>query len=207
MVNYLMDMLKKRIRFSKKKFIVLLSAITCCLAVIATGTIAYFVAEDTAYNVITTDILSLDLEEDTTGGEPWPEEGVTGVLPGEEVDKIPYVTNTGEIDFYLRATITVRVTAADGSALSDEYISMDINHAYWTFKDGYYYYNTIVKPGETTEPLFTKVTFDPQMPNEYMDARIEIEIHVEAVQSQNNGDSPFTAIGWTQIEVMEGDAE
>ena len=184
----------------EKRKIGLIAALVCCIAVLATGTLAYFSAEETAYNVITTGILSMDLVEETTGGEPWPEDGISGVMPGMDVDKIPYVKNTGGIDFYTRISVSMQVTGADGKALSDEYISLDIDTDNWTEKDGFYYYNSVVKPGEETKPLFTKVSFDRDMPNAYMNARIEIDVHADAVQSKNNGDSALTASGWSDGE-------
>ena len=197
MENRVIEMLVEKRTHHRKKHILVLAAVLCCLSVMATGTIAYFTAEETAYNVITTGVLSMDLVEETTGGEPWPDgERICGVVPGMIVDKVPYVVNDGGIDFYTRLSMTMKVTGADGNELSAEYISLDINETEWTEKDGYYYYNEIVAPTEKTEPLFTKVTFAKEMPNAYMNAQIEIEVAAEAVQSKNNGDSALTASGW-----------
>ena len=182
----------------KKQKVILAAVLAICIAIFATGTVAYFTAEETAYNVITTGILSMDLVEETTGGEPWPEEGISGVMPGMEVDKIPYVVNNGGIDFWTRVSVTMKVTGADGKTLSDEYITLNYDRDNWTEKDGYFYCNAAVKPGEETKPLFTKVTFDTDMHNAYMNARVEIDVHAEAVQSKNNGDSALTAGGWAE---------
>lgn len=181
----------------RKQKVILAAMLLICLAAVATGTLAYFTAEETSYNVITTGSLDMDLIEETTGGKPWPVGGISGVMPGMEVDKIPYVKNNGSIDFYTRISISMKVTGANGKALSDEYISLDINTKDWTEKDGYYYYNSIVKPGEETKPLFTKVSFKKEMPNAYMNAKIEIDVHAEAVQSKNNGANALEADGWT----------
>ena len=184
----------------KKQRMLLIAVLLCCAAIIASGTLAYFTAEETAYNVITTGSISMDLVEETTGGQPWPEGGISGVMPGMEVDKIPYVVNDGGIDFYARIAVNMTVTGANGNALSDKYISLNINKAHWTEKDGYYYYNGVVKPGQQTEPLFTKVTFDPDMHNAYMNATVEIDVMAEAVQSRNNGDSALEASGWAAAD-------
>ena len=186
------------VKARKKQKVILAAVLAICIAIFATGTVAYFTAEETAYNVITTGILSMDLVEETTGGEPWPEEGISGVMPGMEVDKIPYVVNNGGIDFWTRVSVTMKVTGADGKTLSDEYITLNYDRDNWTEKDGYFYYNAAVKPGEETKPLFTKVTFDTDMHNAYMNARVEIDVHAEAVQSKNNGDSALTAGGWAE---------
>jgi len=182
----------------RRQKIVLFAMVMICIAVLASGTMAFFTAEETAYNVITTGVLSMDLVEETADGQPWPEEGVSGVMPGMQVDKIPYVVNDGGIDFWTRICVTMKVSGGD--ALSDRYISLNINRDKWTEKDGYYYYKSALKPGEETEPLFTKVSFAQNMPNKYMNARIEIDVHAEAVQSRNNGSSAVTAAGWDDAE-------
>jgi len=184
----------------KKQRIILAAVLVICMAIFATGTLAFFTAEETAYNVITTGILSMDLVEETTGGEPWPDGGISGAMPGMEVDKVPYVKNDGGIDFWTRISVSVTVTGKGGEELSDEYISLNFDEANWTEKDGYYYYNSAVKPGEETEPLFTKVSFSKDMPNAYMNAQVEIEVNADAVQSRNNGDSAVNAAGWSDAE-------
>ena len=184
----------------RKQRMILIAVLLCCAAIFGTGTLAFFTAEETAYNVITTGALSMDLVEETTGGEPWPEGGISGVMPGMEVDKIPYVVNDGGIDFWTRISVEIRVTGENGNALSDEYVTLNINSAKWTERDGYYYYKGVVEPGDETEPLFTKVTFDTDMHNAYMNARVEIDVNAEAVQSANNGSSALEAGGWNEAE-------
>lgn len=183
----------------KKQRIILAAILVICMAIFATGTLAFFTAEETAYNVITTGVLSMDLVEETTGGQPWPEkEGISGVMPGMEVDKVPYVVNDGGVDFYVRMAVAMKVTGADGKELSAEYVSLNIDTVNWTEKDGRYYYNGTVAAGEKSAPLFTKVIFDKEMPNEYMNAKVEIEVYADVVQSKNNGDSALTAAGWKE---------
>lgn len=205
MENQVMEVqeLEMQPRFNKKR-IGLIAAIICCIAVLAGGTLAYFVAEETSYNVITTGVLSMDLVEETADGEPWPawpEDGISGVMPGQIVDKVAYVVNDGGVDFYTRIAIEKIITAAEGvtEELNFDNITLDINEEYWTEQDGFYYYYAAVKPDEQTEPLFTKVTFEPSLGNEYQDAYIEIIVNAQAVQSRNNTDSALTATGWADI--------
>ena len=75
-------------------------------------------------------------------------------------------------------------------------VSLNFNDTDWTYSDGYYYYNRPLEPGKTTEPLFTTVTFDPLMGNEYQNATAHVKVIAYAVQSANNGDSPQAAKGW-----------
>lgn len=193
-----------------RKYMLSLGLLIIGLAVLATGTYAYFTAEETAYNVVTTGFLHMDLVEETTGGEPWPEEGITGVMPGTNVDKVVYVENLGSVPFYARVAMENIIIPAEGveAELSFEHITLDLNTEQWQEQDGYYYYYRALEPGEKTEPLFTKVSFAPAMGNEYQNATVEVYVLAQAVQSANNGSDPLTALGWSEsaktvIEAVE----
>ena len=188
---------------SRKRRLVLLALALCVAAVTATGTLAYFTAEETAYNIITTGTLDMILHETTTGGKPFPKEGLDNLMPGMVVDKRVTVENAGTVDFYLRIALDKAITPAEGvnAQLTFEHITLDINDKDWTLgEDGYYYYNRALKAGEATEPLFTTVTFAPEMGNDYMNAHVEITVRAQAVQSRNNGDGPMEAAGWADAD-------
>lgn len=188
-------------RMNRKLIAVVALLVSIVTVLAAGGTLAYFTAEETAYNVITTGCLYMDLVEETTGGKPWPEGGITGVMPAMDVDKVVYVENVGSVPFFTRVSMDQVIIPAEGSdaQLSFEYISIDLNTEQWiAHEDGYYYYYRILQPGEKTEPLFTKVHFAPEMGNEYMDATVEIYVLAQAVQSANNGEDPLLAMGWSE---------
>lgn len=71
-----------------------------------------------------------------------------------------------------------------------------LNTTDWTEKDGYYYYKEALKPGEVTAPIFTAVTFKPEMGNEYQNATATVDVSAQAVQTANNGDTVMDAKGW-----------
>lgn len=185
----------------KKKRLLLIALIVCCLATAAAGTLAYFTAEETSYNVITTASLDVDLVEETDGGDPWPEEGFNGIEPGMDVTKIAYAENLGNTDAYVRMIVNKSITPAKGvtEELNFDHITLDINTKYWTEKDGVYYYNKVLKAGEKSEPLFTNVHFGVELGNEYMNAKVNIDVTMQAVQVQNNGNSALEAAGWPEI--------
>ena len=70
------------------------------------------------------------------------------------------------------------------------------NTADWTEKDGYYYYNKVLKPGEVTAPVCTAVSFHADMSNAYQNATATIDIFAQATQSANNGNTATDAQGW-----------
>lgn len=181
-----------------KKRVALIATIVCCIAMVAAGSLAYFNAQETAKNVITTGALKMALHDETTDGKPFPEDGISGVVPATTVDKKVYVENVGNVDMYVRIALDKVITPAKGSQAELDFsnITLDIDSSKWTEKDGYYYYNRALKPGEKTEPLFTKVSFGAELGNDYMDAKVVIDVDAQAVQSKNNTDSALDAKGW-----------
>ncbi len=173
------------------------------LSMLTAGTLAYFSAEDTAHNVITSGNVDITLQEWADGDktEPFPEEGVSGVMPGTEVTKIVEVRNTGLNEAWIRVSVSKAITlAADIEGEADlELVKLDIDTGKWTIKDGFYYYNEAVKPGQTTAPLFTSVTFDTAMGNLYQLSTAEVEVQAQAVQTANNGATALEAAGWPEI--------
>ena len=137
-----------QMKWKQRRQIAWIAAIVCCVAM-AAGSLAYFTAQKTAYNVITTASLDMTLHEETAGGKPFPEDGVLNVLPDSRVDKIAYIENSGEAEFWCRMRIEKSIRAAEGvdAELNFDHIALDINTDAWTEKDGYYYYNKPLKPG------------------------------------------------------------
>ena len=192
-----------KVKSGMKKRMLTAALALCCLAVLATGTLAYFTAEETAKNVITMGSLKMELVELDEKGEPW--EDVENIVPGMEVTKEAFVKNTGTVDFYTRVKITKTFVPAQGEEkpeLNTELVRLDINEKYWKLDEGdfYYYYKKPVAPGEKTEPLFTTVTFSTEMGNEYQNVKVIIDVDAQAVQSRNNGESALEATGWPETD-------
>ena len=191
-----------KVKSGMKKRMLTAALALCCLAVLATGTLAYFTAEETAQNVITMGSLKMELVELNEKDEPW--EDVENIVPGMEVTKKAFVKNTGTVDFYTRVKITKTFVPAQGEEkpeLNTKLVRLDINEKYWEpGNDGFYYYKKPVAPGEKTEPLFTTVTFSTKMGNEYQNVKVIIDLDAQAVQSRNNGESALEATGWPESE-------
>lgn len=183
-----------------KKRILCLTILAICLATLATGTMAYFVAEETAYSVITTGYLYMDFVQETKDGKPLPQGGVLNVVPATAVDQVTFVANRGSVPFFTRVVVEKKIYPAEGSdtQLDAELVTLNINEDYWTEKDGFYFYKRILRPGQETQPLYTEVGFAPEMGNEYMDAKVEIRVLAQAVQSANNGTDATQALGWSE---------
>ena len=182
----------------KKWKIVALCTVLACLSIVASGTLAYFTAQETAHNVITSGGVDIQLHEFSERGNeelvPW--QDVDGVMPGAEISKIVTVENTGASDAWVRIKVDKTVILASGDKGNPEVMKLDIKDAFWTEQDGYYYYNDPLAPGDTTPPLFTTVTFDPKMGNDYQGSTAHIDVQADAVQVANNGETVLDALGW-----------
>ena len=190
-----------------KKKILAVATVICLLAIAATGTLAYFTAEGTARNVITTKGISIAVVEHTKDENgtlvDFPEEGVSGVMPGTAVSKIVKVQNTGSADAWIRVKVDAYIKGADGEELpmtvgEDDVQVMDyvVLDGWIDGGDGYYYYEESVPAEAYTDILFEEVKFAPEMGNEYQDCVANIEILAEAVQVANNGATVMEAKGW-----------
>lgn len=189
-----------------KKKILALAAAVISLTLVAGGTLAYFTAEETAHNVITSGGVNIEVVEKTEGEDgvlvDFPKEGISGVVPGADVSKIVSVKNIGESEAWIRVQVEAAVKAADGSELPLELesgvtvMTYTANDSWILGEDGFYYYSKPVAAGETTEILFDTVTFAAQMGNEYQNCTANIVIYAQAVQTANNGKTVMDAQGW-----------
>lgn len=181
-----------------KRKLLIVSVVAICIAILAAGSLAYFTAEGTAHNVITTGGVKIALQEWADAEKKIPFENMTGVMPGTPVTKIVEVKNTGASDAWVRVKVVKKIELAVPTDNFDEsLVELELNTKDWTEKDGYYYYNKMLKPGEVTDPpILTAVTFKPTMGNEYQNAQISVDISAQAVQTANNGKTVMEAAGW-----------
>ena len=170
-----------------KRKLLILSVLAICLATLAAGTLAYFTAEDTAHNVITSGGVEIAVQEWADKEKTAPFEDLTGVMPNTTVTKIAEVKNTGA-----EKNIKLQGEGTPDTSL----VELTRNTADWTEKDGYFYYNAALKPGEVTAPIFTAVTFKADMGNEYQNATATVDVFAQAVQTANNGATVMAAQGW-----------
>lgn len=194
-----------------RKKLITSALILLLVAMAGAGTLAYFTAEDTATNVITSGNIDIELQEtaeleDGSIVQFQESQERFGVMPGEAVSKIVKVVNTGDNEAYVRLHITKSINLAKGVEGDPDIslITMDFNSTNWTFNeaDGFYYYNTALAPGAATEALFENVIFDPDMSNMYQGSEATIIVDAQATQVANNGASALEAGGWPNGEEL-----
>lgn len=189
-----------------KKKLLYIAAIVICLSLITGGTYAYFTTSDTARNVITSGGIEVHVvEQQLVDGtlQPYPSQPIP-VMPATTVSKIVSVQST-EQAAWVRMNYTLTVYDANGKEMeipADELAKVIViapDATNWTQKDGWWYHNTAIASGETTNPLFEKVVFSgPHMDNKYQNCTVEIIATAQGVQQANNGSTVMDALGWPE---------
>ena len=181
-----------------KSRLTVIALVAIVLTLLTQGTLAYYTTIGTATNVITSGDLELTIREMTDQGTEFPAEGVY-VIPGDVVSKVVTVENTCNHPFYLRVKL---VYGIDSKELSDEdCFKLDINSENWILKDGWYYYNGILQPGEETPEVFSHVEIvGSKVDNSYIGKTLSLTVKAQAVQSENNppatDDDVTSVAGW-----------
>lgn len=187
-----------------KKKILYIAALLICLSIITGGTVAYFTAEDTAHNVITTGGIDVSVVQQQlvdgalqpSGDQPIP------VMPDTTFSKVVSVQSTKQTAWVrLRYEITVYDAQGAEKPLTEEELNRIIiitpDDTNWLFLDGWWYYTDAIGFGETAKPLFETITFSgPNMGNEYQGCSMVLTLTAQAVQQANNGETVQEAAGW-----------
>ena len=181
-----------------KRKLLILSVLAICIATLAAGTLAYFTSEGKAHNVITTGGVKIAVQEWADENKQTPFEDLEGIMPGMTVTKIAEIKNTGASDAWIRVLITKNIKLQGEGTPDTALVELTLNTTDWTEKDGYYYYTKALKPGEVTAPVFTAVTFNATMGNEYQNATATVDVAAQAVQTANNGATVMAAKGWPE---------
>lgn len=180
-----------------KRKLLILSVLAICIATLTTGTLAFFTSEGRAHNVITTGGVKIAVQEWADEGKQTPFTDLNGVMPGVPVTKIAEIKNTGASDAWIRVKVDKNIQRQDGGEPNTDLVKLDLNDQDWKQgNDGYLYYNKPLKPSEVTKPIFTTVTFDAAMGNEYQNATASVDVSAQAVQTANNGATVMDALGW-----------
>lgn len=179
---------------NKKKLFAMM-ALVIVLAILGTGTLAYFTTRALVHNVITTGGVDITLIENFPGADK--NNKLDGVMPGGEYEKAVKVRNDDA-----KAWIRVRVTVTADKGQSPKDVAKIVYNVgngdnQWTEKGGWFYYNSPVEQNAETSYLFEKVTFaGAEMGNEYQNATFKIAVDAQAVQHANNGTKVLEAAGW-----------
>lgn len=203
-------------KLTKKKVLVAAIAI-CVIAIISTGTLAWFSDTDKVENSFMIadseddtpdEIFSVDVWENTPDGDK-DQDGYEykDILPGDSLKKEARVENTGHYDQYIRVTVTISDAKAWIDALGSDFNVAEVFGGYDATKwvhvwnnlidateipaDLVYtmYYKDIVEPGDIVE-VFDTVNIPTDLTrHEAVDfaGGFNITVKADAVQTENVG--------------------
>ena len=179
-----------------KRKLLILSVLAICIATLTTGTLAFFTSEGRAHNVITTGGVKIAVQEWADEGKEKPFHNLEGIMPSMTVTKIAEIKNTGASEAWIRVKVDKNIQLQGEDTPDTNLVELELNTTDWAENGGYYYYKNALKPGEVTEPIFTAVTFNAAMGNEYQNATASVDVSAQAVQTANNGATVMDAKGW-----------
>ncbi|MGG7078812.1 SipW-dependent-type signal peptide-containing protein [Clostridium sardiniense] len=116
------------------------------------------------------------------------------VLPGTDVNKDAKVKNTASYDQLIRVNFEkVWTTNTDGKGLDLNLIELKYQNLTETLeankwidgKDGYFYYNGVVKPNVATEYLLDSVKLSSDANRNYEGVGYDVIVHAEGIQAAN----------------------
>lgn len=162
----------------KKKSLALIIALALILTCAVGGTIAWLVATtDPVTNTFTPGSVTTIVNEDGIGTAT--KSNVT-------------VTNTGNVNAYIRAAIVINWVDAAGNIYAEVPSTATYSMTYgtdWTKLDGYYYYNGVVTPNGMTANLINTCT--ESAPEGY---HLQVSILAEGIQSEGTTSTGTPAV-------------
>lgn len=155
---------------NKKTKIIIIAIIAVLLLAIPFGVYAYFTYRTSVTNTVKLGYNKIQLLENYTPP--------ISMAKGISFEKEPYVQNIGNVDCY------VRIKSVISDSRVEQYLTIDYNTTDYTYnaEDGYWYYNSIVRPGESTEPLFTTVSIAADADDIVLDG-FDIYVYAESIQT------------------------
>ena len=172
---------------NKKKIAVILALLA--LVTLTCGTLAFFTAKDDVKNQFTIGNINISVQE--------PEWKDTDKWTGEQVDKIANVKNTDTFPTLIRVAVEPRWEDANGnfyggdiSLLKFEYVNVTTDptqaDSWYDGKDGYYYYTSVVNPGESTKNIIESVKFNvpENQKDKYNKETLKAVVRADAVFSK-----------------------
>ena len=186
-------MLFRKIRLK----LVIIALVAIAFTFITQTSLAYYTTTGKVTNVVTSGDIQLLIHEMTDQGTEFPREGVY-VVPGDVVSKQVSIENNCTHPFYLRVKIVYGIDSLE--LPSEDCFKLNINENNWILCDGWYYYNGIVQPNETTPNVFSHVEIvGSKVDNSYIGKTLTLSVVAQAVQSENNplaDGNVYTAQGW-----------
>lgn len=165
------------------------AAILILLATLSFGAYSYHTVTGRTENIITAGNIRIQLHQ-TEGNRE-------NIQWGTTTENTVTVENTGGNPAFVRIALGF---ALEDAKLPEGCVTLDINTKDWHYQDGFYYYTSALKAGETTSPLFTQMAFDGKgLDAAQKEKPLTLQIDAYGVQSEQNGADPLEAAGWPEL--------
>ena len=203
-----------RVKNLKKK-IFLLAFLAMCAGIITSSTVAYFVFQGKADNVITSGLVDIELNRSGNVGDMTDQH----VMPGSVVAPSATLRNKGDEDVWVRVKAVIEFDDSsnrapielDTSAANQIYL--DDNGREWQYEDGYYYYLDILEARKAVEVgSIGNLHFNTQLDDDFRSSRLLLQMEAQAVQSKNNTNAIYPdgvdvsqIQGWPESDFPESD--
>ena len=180
-----------------KRKVLTLALTVCIVAILAVGgTLAYFTDTDDATNTFTVGNVNITLTEPN-----W-EEPADPVYPGQVLDKDPTVTNDGSNPCYVRIKVEgldcLNEVNAGEIVYRTDNTDAKLGDNWVLYTDGYFYYNTVLEVGATTDALFEEIVTPTNLTNGDAETEFDVVVTAEAVQAQG---APIAGTAITVAEI------
>lgn len=169
------------------------------------GTLAYLTDYDVAANEFTVGKVDIELTEPN-----WKPEDYKNLVPTQEIKKDPCITNTGKNDAYVYMEVAVpiqKLIVADPNGMRKDSAETKLFEykpsEEWKLMDNYtkdgkhiniYAYTKILKPGDTSTPLFNTMTFANVIEGQVDGKTFSVPVRAYAIQTGNTGGDKGTVI-------------
>lgn len=186
-------------KIDKKRITIVTLCLLLCIGIFSS--IAYLIRTMDTDNVITFGNLKLQLINKTldSNGKEINVNKSEEKLGAASISRRIRVKNICDNDMYVRVKVKLSGKKDDESFPVDAYADCNYNRTDWQKKDGWWYYNSVLKSGKETENLLNTIEFNlNNLTSKYSGSKISFNVEAQAVQSKNNANSAIRAKGWPE---------
>lgn len=183
----------------RKKLTIISLCLLLCIGIFSS--VAYLIRTIETDNIITFGELKLQLINktlDSKGNEIGVDESVER-LSAASVSRRIRIKNVCDNPMFVRVKVRLNGKLAKESFPIDTYVDCNYNRTDWQEKDGWWYYNSVLTPGKSTENLIDTIEFNVnELNSKYSGSQISFNVEAQAVQTKNNSNCALNAQGWPE---------
>ena len=180
---------------NKKELSTVLAGALAVTAVVG-GSLAYFTDKDNKVNTFTVGNVDITLTEPNWEGNG--SEDAPAAYPGEPLAKDPTVKNDGANPCFVRIKVEGLDSLGDAGMITyrTDYVTDKLGEGWVEGSDGYFYYDSVLEVGATTDALFDQIVMPTGLTNGDGNTEYNVTVIAEAVQAQ--GAKP----SWADVQEM-----